>query len=181
MLLQSGCEWGYKLGDKAFHELLVTPNPMTLTETKVHDAQFGIRPDGTVTAKAYKLGDAGGLYLEVPPSGRKRWRLKYRFAGKERRLALGLYPDISLDEARRRRDAARELLAAGVDPGEQAKFARAAVRDEQARQLAATRFFVDSDGSLSFRLGKRCLGLTPEETAELLAFLDATRSVIQKR
>jgi len=96
MLLQSGCEWGYKLGDKAFHELLVTPNPMTLTETKVHDAQFGIRPDGTVTAKAYKLGDAGGLYLEVPPSGRKRWRLKYRFAGKERRLALGLYPNILL-------------------------------------------------------------------------------------
>jgi hypothetical protein len=107
--------------------------------------------------------------------------LKYRFAGKERRLALGLYPNILLDEARRRRDAARELLAEGVDPGEQAKFARAAVRDEQARQLAATRFFVDSDGSLSFRLGKRCLGLTPEETAELLAFLDATRSVIQKR
>lgn len=66
--------------------------------------------------KPYKMGDAGGLFLLVQPSGGKLWRLKFRVAGKEKKLALGTYPEVSLGEARRRRDDARELIAAGKDP-----------------------------------------------------------------
>lgn len=71
--------------------------------------------------KPYRLADAAGMYLEVTPSGSKYWRLKYRFAGKEKKLALGVYPTVSLAEARRKRDDARQKLAAGIDPGEARK------------------------------------------------------------
>ena len=81
--------------------------------------------------KPYRLADEKALYLEVSPSGGKLWRLKYRFGGKERRLALGIYPEVTLTKARRRRDEARELLADGVDPGEHRK--RQEARDEADR------------------------------------------------
>jgi len=67
--------------------------------------------------KAYKLADGAGLYLEIFPSGSKSWRLKYRFAGKEKRVVFGLYPAISLAEARGKREEAKKILAAGGDPG----------------------------------------------------------------
>lgn len=76
--------------------------------------------------KPQRFFDGGGLYLEVSPAGGKWWRQKYRFLGKEKRLAHGTYPDVSLAEARDRRDAARKLLAAGVDPGEHKKATKAA-------------------------------------------------------
>ena len=63
-----------------------------------------------------RLFDAGGLYLEVSPSGSKWWRLKYRFNGKEKRLALGVFPRITLKEARAARDDARRMLDKGNDP-----------------------------------------------------------------
>lgn len=66
--------------------------------------------------KAYKLFDGGGLYLEVKPQNSKLWRLKYRFLGKEKKLCIGEYPIISLSEARNHRDAAKKLLARGLDP-----------------------------------------------------------------
>ena len=66
---------------------------------------------------AYKLSDGGGLFLQVEPTGGKLWRYKYRFNGAERKLALGKYPDISLQEARRLHQEAREQLARGIDPG----------------------------------------------------------------
>lgn len=66
--------------------------------------------------KAYKLFDGGGLYIEVTPTGGKLWRLKFRHDGRENRLALGAHPDTTLKLARERRDDARRLLAAGVDP-----------------------------------------------------------------
>ena len=68
--------------------------------------------------RPYKLADGEGLFLVVMPSGSKYWRLKYFFGGKEKLLALGVYPHIKLGEARMRRAQARELLAAGSDPGE---------------------------------------------------------------
>jgi integrase len=74
--------------------------------------------------KTYRLFDGGGLYLEVLPAGGRYWRFKYRFAGKERRLAFGVYPDVSLADARERRDQARKVLAAGNDPGELKKEAK---------------------------------------------------------
>lgn len=68
--------------------------------------------------RAYKLADGGGLYLEVAPMGGRYWRLKYRFAGKEKRLAFGVYPEVSLAEARAHRDKARKALANHADPAE---------------------------------------------------------------
>ena len=71
--------------------------------------------------KPMRLFDGGGLYLEVAPSGGKWWRFKYRYGGKEKRLSLGVYPDVSLKQARTKRDEARSLLASGCDPGIQRK------------------------------------------------------------
>jgi len=69
------------------------------------------------SAKPYKLADGAGMYLLVHPCGAKYWRLKYRIAGKEKLLALGVYPEVSLAEARIRRDNARLLIRDGRDPG----------------------------------------------------------------
>lgn len=64
----------------------------------------------------FRLYDSAGMYLEITPAGGKWWRLKYRVEGKEKRLSLGVFPDVRLAEARSRRDAARKLLADGIDP-----------------------------------------------------------------
>ena len=89
---------------------------MPLTDTKVRTA----KPKD----KSYKLFDGRGLYLEV--SGGKWWRYKYRFGGKEKRISLGIYPEVSLKDARQRCEEARKLLANGVDPSEHRKAQKAA-------------------------------------------------------
>lgn len=71
-----------------------------------------------VREKPYKLADGGGLYLEVMPTGSKCWRLKYRFNGKEKRLALGVYPVVTLADAREGREQAKKLLARNIDPSD---------------------------------------------------------------
>lgn len=76
--------------------------------------------------KPLRLFDGGGLYLEISPAGGKLWRLKYRFGGKEKRLALGRYPEVTLATARLRREEARTVLANGADPGEVKKAQKAA-------------------------------------------------------
>ena len=81
--------------------------------------------NATANGKDYKLFDSGGLHLFVSKSGHRSWRLKYRFGGKERRLMIGSYPDVSLKDARERRNAARTLLANGRDPGIEAQRAKA--------------------------------------------------------
>lgn len=86
---------------------------MPLTDAKVR----ALKPK----EKTYRLGDAGGLYVEVATNGSRYWRMKYRVAGKEKRLAFGVYPDVSLADAREKRDAAKKILAAGGDPGETKK------------------------------------------------------------
>lgn len=80
--------------------------------------------------KPYKLSDGQGLYLEVMPNGSKLWRLKYRHAAKEKRLSFGAYPAVPLQQARKRRDEARQRLAEGIDPGEQKKATKQAQRAE---------------------------------------------------
>ncbi|HCM62126.1 MAG TPA: integrase [Morganella sp. (in: Bacteria)] len=75
--------------------------------------------------KVYRLGDSAGLYIEVAVNGSRYWRMKYRFLGKEKRLAFGVYPEVTLAEAREKRDAARKLLASGSDPAEAKKIAKA--------------------------------------------------------
>ena len=87
--------------------------PMPLTDTAVRNAK--------PADKTTRLYDEKGLYLEVSPKGGKWWRFKYRFDGKEKRLSFGVYPDVSLKEARNRRDDARKLVANYIDPGEQRK------------------------------------------------------------
>ena len=75
-------------------------------------------------AKNYVLKDERGLYLEVSSSGGKWWRLRYTFNGKENRLSLGTYPDISLKDARERRDETRTLIAKGIDPSRKRQHER---------------------------------------------------------
>src|SRR6266702_5956308 len=86
---------------------------MPLTNTAIKAAKPPPKP--------YKLYDEKGLFLLIEPSGGLLWRLKYRFNGKEKKLAIGTYPEIGLKDARDKRDDARSLLAAGVDPGHKKK------------------------------------------------------------
>ena len=88
--------------------------PTSLTSTAINAARSRERP--------YKLFDEKGLFLSVEPSGGKLWRLKYRYNGKEKKLALGAYPETGLKEARNKRDEARKLLAASIDPSAQKKI-----------------------------------------------------------
>src|SRR5258707_15539651 len=77
-------------------------------------------------AKPQKLSDGGGLHLLVQPNGGKLWRLAYRFEGKQRTLALGIYPSVSLADARTGRDDAKKLLARSIDPSAKPKSNRRA-------------------------------------------------------
>ena len=86
------------------------PMPTTLSDAKARNAKA--RP------KPYKISDGDGLFLLITPSGSKYWRMRYFFAGKEKLLALGVYPEVTLAEARERRAQARKVLASGSDPGE---------------------------------------------------------------
>lgn len=102
---------------------------MALTDKTIRAVRHG--------HKSVRLFDSGGLYLELAPNGGKWWRLKYRFAGKEKRLSLGVYPHIPLKQARDRRDDAKKLLANGVDPSEQRKATKAAVTERAANSFEA--------------------------------------------
>jgi len=101
---------------------------MPLTDTAIRKAK--------PTAKSQRFFDGGGLYLELAPAGGKWWRLKYRFGGKEKRLSLGTYPDTGLADAREKRDVARKLLAAGIDPAEQRKAVKVAGAERAANSFA---------------------------------------------
>ena len=81
---------------------------MPLTDIKCKNAK--------PTDKIQKMFDGGGLYLEISPKGNKYWRLKYRYMGKEKRLAFGVYPQISLKDARNKRDDAKRQLSENIDP-----------------------------------------------------------------
>jgi hypothetical protein len=83
------------------------------------------------------LTDSGGLYLEVVPTGGKLWRWKFRYAGKEKRLALGSYPAVSLANARRARDDARDQLKTGLDPVAAKKLVKVAQEAARANNFEA--------------------------------------------
>ena len=95
---------------------------MPLTDTAIKNAKS--------QTNQVKLFDGQGLFLLVTPSGGKWWRLKYRLKGKEKLLSLGVYPEISLKEARRRREEARTLIAQGIDPSDQRKEEKAVAEAE---------------------------------------------------
>ena len=100
---------------------------MPLTDTKIRTTRPADKPQ--------RLFDGGGLYLEVSPNGGKWWRLKYRYGGKEKRLSLGVYPDVTLKDARVRRDETRKLIANGVDPSEHRKAQKATSRENGANSF----------------------------------------------
>lgn len=79
---------------------------MALTETQIRQ----LEPD----AKSYQCSDGRGLFLEIHPNGSKLWRFKYRFLGKQKRLALGRYPDVGLEGARRKLDEARQVAESTI-------------------------------------------------------------------
>lgn len=91
---------------------------MPLTDTALRNAKPKDKP--------YKLADEKGLFLLVHPNSGKYWRFKYRYDGKEKLLALGVYPDVSLKDARERRDNARKQVAADIDPSQHRKAIKAA-------------------------------------------------------
>lgn len=100
-----------------------------LSDSAIRQARPGPKPR--------KLFDGAGLYLLLNPAGGKWWRLKYRFAGKEKLLALGTYPEVALRQVREERDAARKLLAAGRDPGIERKTTKAALVQREANSFEA--------------------------------------------
>ncbi|MGZ0018209.1 tyrosine-type recombinase/integrase [Nitrosomonas sp. wSCUT-2] len=91
---------------------------MPLTDTSIRNAKPGAKP--------IKLYDERGLFLLVTPTGGKWWRFRFMFDGKEKLLSLGVYPDVSLKDARERRDEARKLVANGVNPSENRKIQKSA-------------------------------------------------------
>ncbi|PHI30184.1 tyrosine-type recombinase/integrase [Budvicia aquatica] len=100
---------------------------MALTDIKIR----GSKP----TDKPYKLTDGEGMHLLIHPNGSKYWRLQYRFDGKQKMMALGVYPEIKLADARQRRDEARRLIANNIDPSEKKKV------DKQVRQSSIKNTF----------------------------------------
>ena len=97
---------------------------MPLTDTTIRNAKPGPKPR--------RLADGGGLTLSIRPNGTKAWRLRYRFRGKEQQLSLGIYPDVTLQQARQLRDEYRHLLATDVNPSDTRKAGRAVPVDRTA-------------------------------------------------
>lgn len=143
--------------------------------------------------REYKLTDGAGLYLLVKPNGRKLWRLNYAYLGKQRTLSFGAWPDVSLADARERRDEARKLIAAGLDPSHEAKLAeaRAMLSEENSFKLVAEEWVAKqeregmSEVTLSKirwllakaypRIGSRPVAkITPQEALAVLRSIEAT-------
>ena len=108
---------------------------MALTDTSVRNTK--------VKTTTQNLSDERGLSLLVTPSGGRLWRFRYRFGDKQKMLGMGQYPDVSLKQARERRDEARRLLANGIDPGEHRKVTKAvtASRAEDSFEAVAREWF----------------------------------------
>lgn len=102
---------------------------MPLTDAAIRNAKPRLKPT--------KLFDERGLFLLVTPAGGKWWRFRYRYGGKEKLLSLGVYPAVALKGARDQRDAARKLLAQGVDPGEERKAQKTAKESRAANSFEA--------------------------------------------
>lgn len=133
---------------------------MALTDTVLRSAK--------PKSDQYKLHDTGGLFVIVKPSGSKLWRLKYRFLGKEQQLSLGRYPEVSLKDARERRDRARALLSQGKNPSTEKKLAVS-----QARAATANTFKAIADELYEKNEQEGRAIATLAKTRWLLSLLDA--------
>jgi len=131
---------------------------MPLNDTQIKNIKSSTKPAS--------FFDGGGLYLLVNPNGSKWWRIKYYHQGKARLLSLGVYPAVTLKDARKRRDAIKELLASGIDPAEQRKQDKEAVKAEKKLQDSlfenvASEWFTSYSPSL-----------TPKHAAKLKRYLE---------
>jgi len=129
--------WGYFSGVHPNLKPEIPPN--AIAATAIRSAKR--------TAKARKLFDGSGLYLLLSPSGAKGWRLKYRIAGKEKLLSLGTYPAVSLKQARIKRDDAKRLLAAGIDPSATRKAVKIAKAGAESFEAIAREWFAKFEPS----------------------------------
>jgi integrase len=158
---------------------------MPLTDAKLRALKSKVAP--------FKIADAEGLHVLVAPGGSKMWRLAYRFNGKQKTLALGHYPEVSLLEARRARDVAKDLLRNGTDPSDDRKASRRrkSIATANTFEAVANEWFEGNQGrwvaSYSSRLRSRmdddllpALGNRPISEIEPLEVLDAIRK-IEKR
>lgn len=131
---------------------------MPLTDSQIRNAKPAPKPS--------KLFDGGGLFLLVHPRGGKWWRFKYRFGGKEKTLSLGVYPDVSLSEARKKREEVRDLVIRKVDPSVVRREERAretAERHQSEAKRKAPRLSVALDGMVEVWKGDSLVRLTPGE------------------
>ena len=121
-----------------------------LNDTRVRNAKAADRP--------IKLSDGGGLYLLLMPNGSKLWRLAYRFGGKQRSLALGIYPTITLKQARDRRDAARVQLADKIDPSIQRRIDKQNASSGNTFRAVAGELLdkLEREGLAEVTLAKKC-------------------------
>ena len=146
--------------------------------------------------KKWKLADGGGLHLLVHPNGGKYWRFKFRLAGKEQEMALGVYPEVSLKQARQRHQAAREMLANGIDPNQDKRDRKLAALDDASNTFGGlaqewvevklsglTEATIERNTSvlnlhLLPHLGHRPVGeITPPELLSVLRRVEATGAI----
>ncbi len=132
---------------------------MPLTDTLIKK----VKPQN----KPVKLFDGGGLYLLVNSNGSKWWRLKYYYQNKEILLSLGVYPTISLKEARKRRDEAKGLLAKGINPGEQRKQEKASILKVKEQETTGLFEYIATEWFTSYSPS-----LTPKHAAKLKRYLE---------
>ncbi|MFD1330357.1 tyrosine-type recombinase/integrase [Mycoplana ramosa] len=138
---------------------------MPLNDTQIRN----LKPQ----AKPTKHSDSGGLFLFVSPQGSKLWRLAYRFDGKQKLLSFGPYPTVSLADARQKRDAAKKLLAANVDPSAQAKI------EKLQRQTATANTFNDLADEFLAKIKKE--GRAEATLTKVRWLLDLVRPALGKR
>jgi hypothetical protein len=161
---------------------------MALTDTAIRSAK--------PREKSYKIGDSLGLFLLVTPSGGKLWKLKFRVDGKEKKLSLGSYPDVSLAAAREKRDVARKGLAAGSDPALEKRLGKFHKREDAANtfEVIAREFFEkrEADGDKAWSpvtlkknewllsLLKPIMGDRPVSDIQPFEVLEAVRGIARK-
>jgi len=138
---------------------------MSLTDIKILNAEQ--------RDKEYKLADGGGLYVLIRPNGSKLWKLKLPIHGREQKLSFGRYPEISLKEARSRRDEAKLEMARGGDPVQRRR------QEKQAAQLRAGNRF--EEVAEEFIAKREAEGLAPATIKKAKWFLDLLRGGIGKR
>ncbi len=120
-------------------------------------------------AKSYKVSIGKGAYISVMPNGRKYWRLRYRLNGKENKYALGVFPAVSVDQAKAARESAKALIRKGINPS----IARREERAKSRVPRCLFRLVLSLNGSLTIEAGKATLTLTPAQTQALTAFLNS--------